>query len=173
MSQDVAARKDERYWRVLDTVIRLEVVKGHLAWKTTDLSRLSGVKRPLIYYYFGKSKEEIVRTALKIIGDELFGLSRERLELWREGRVAESVLRSRELLRLAPHVSEFYFHWRHQRGEIGAHFVRLEKRYREKLMGTGRSAAETEAIFAVFFGLVLSPGLSEETLRAVVSRLPL
>lgn len=170
MSSD---QKDKNYWSVLDAVIRLEVSKGHLLWKVTDLSRLSGVGRPLIYYYFGKSKEEIVQTALKIIGDEFFGLSEERIEMWKRGEVAESILRTRELMIKAPYVSVFFFHWRHKEGEISDHLKELERRYRAKIaaLRPEKSELEIEAIFAIFFGLILFPDIQEQTLRALVKRI--
>lgn len=166
-------QKDKNYWSVLDSVIRLEVSKGHLLWKVTELSRLSGVGRPLIYYYFGKSKEEIVQTALKIIGDEFFGLSEERIEMWKKGKIAESVLKTRELMQKAPYVSVFFFHWRHREGEICDHLKELENRYKAKIatLRPGKSEREIEAIFAIFFGLILFPELQEETLRALVRRI--
>ncbi len=165
--------KDKNYWSVLDSVIRLEVSKGHLLWKITELSRISGVGRPLIYYYFGKSKEEIVQTAMKIIGDEFYGLSDERIELWKAGRVAESILLTRELMQNAPYVSVFFFHWRHRAGEISQYFKELEARYKAKLaaLRPEKSPIEIEAIFAIFFGLILFPDVQEKTIRAIVDRL--
>lgn len=167
--------KDQNYWKVLDAVIRLEVTKGHLLWKITELSRLSGVGRPLIYYYFGKSKEEIVQAALKIIGDEFFGLSEERVEMWKRKEVAESVLRTRELMSKAPHVSVFFFHWRYKKGEIADHLRELEQRYRAKLASLmpGKSEMEMEAAFAALFGLTLLPELQEDSVRALIQKMGL
>lgn len=167
--------KDRQYWKILDAVIRLEVVKGHLRWKVTELARLSGVGRPLIYYYFGKSKKSIVETAMKIIGDEFFGLSPERLALWKAGQIMESVSSTRELLTRAPHMAEFYFHWRHQKGEISDYFQELEKRYLTKLaqLMPQLSPVEIQAVFAIFFGLILLPDLNEESLRVVVEKMRL
>lgn len=168
-------QKDQNYWKVLDAVIRLEVTKGHLLWKVTELSRLSGVGRPLIYYYFGKSKEEIVQTALKIIGDEFFGLSEERIEMWKRKEIAESVLRTRELMSKAPYVSVFFFHWRHKDGEIADHLKALEQRYKAKLetLMPGKSAAEMDAIFAALFGLTLLPELQDGSVRALIQKIGL
>lgn len=165
-------QKDKNYWLVLDAVIRLEVNKGHLQWKLTEISRLSGVGRPLIYYYFGKSKEEIVQTALKIIGDEFFGLSEERLQLWREGRVEESIRRTRDLLQNAPHVSVFFFYWRYRQGEIADFLKNLEKRYREKLRLAfpEKTPVEIDAIFVILFGLILLPDVNPATISAMAKR---
>lgn len=167
--------KEKNYWLVLDAVIRLEVTKGHLLWKITELSRLSGVGRPLIYYYFGNSKEEIVQTALKIIGDEFFGLSEERVEMWRSGKVAESIIKTRELILKAPYVAVFFFHWRHQSGEIAAHLKSLEDRYREKIKSLRPefSDQEVEILFATLFGLILFPDLKEGSIHALIKRMGL
>ena len=56
----MAADKDETYWKILDAVIALEIRRGHQKWTISELSRLSGITRTLIYYYFGKSKLEIL-----------------------------------------------------------------------------------------------------------------
>lgn len=166
-------QKDQNYWNILNAVIRLEVSKGHLSWKVTELSRLSKVGRPLIYYYFGKSKKEIVDTALKIIGDEFFGLSPERLQMWKEGRILESVLKTRALLAKAPHVSQFYFHWRHQDSEVSKALVKLEKRHQKKIKSLYPDCGdiESQVIFAVLFGLILAPDIKPKAAEALIDRI--
>jgi AcrR family transcriptional regulator len=165
--------KDSQYWSVLDHVVRLEVAKGHQRWKITDLARASGVGRPLIYYYFGKSKATILEAAMKAIGDEFFGLSAERLQLWESGEIKQSVLRTRELMQKAPHVPQFYFHWRHQKNPIGDQLKQFEKRYTQKLkrLRPELNTIQAQALFAVFFGLVLVPELDEAVLGQVVDGL--
>lgn len=159
--------QDERYWAILNHAVRLEVSKGHLRWTMAELARGSGVGRTLIYYYFGKSKDAIIQVALKLIADEVFGLSAERLKLWREGRVAESVMESREMLTLAPQLREFYFHWRYIPGEIRNHLIQTEKRYLQKLKSVypQLSAVQAEAFFAICFGLVMAPLVSPATVK--------
>lgn len=51
--------KEEVYFKICNAVLKLEVVKGNLAQKISDISKESGVTRSLIYYYFGKEKEVI------------------------------------------------------------------------------------------------------------------
>jgi len=163
--------KDANYLKILDAVVRLEVSRGHLRWKMAELSRLSGVQRTLVYYYFGKSKELILQEALKTIGDEFFGLSTERVQMWREGRMKESILRTRELLKTAPYVAQFFFHWRHQPSAVQESLKRLEKRYQGKIKEhfPAISKDDAEAIYAVFFGLVLVPDLKESVLDRVLA----
>lgn len=153
--------------------MRLEVVKGHLAWKISDVSRLSGVQRTLIYYYFGKSKDGILQTAMKSIGDELFGLNAERLQLWQEGKVRESIQMTRAHIAKAPHVVEFFFHWRFQKSPIQAMLLDLEKRDVAKFkMLFKLKDADAQALYAVLFGLVIFPDLPEAVLDAALKHIP-
>lgn len=167
--------KDKNYFNILNSVLRLEVSKGHLRWKIADVARLSGVQRTLIYYYFGKSKESILENAMKTIGDEFFGFSPERIQLWKEGKIKDSILRTRQLIKQAPHVIEFFFHWRHQKSEVTSHLKTLERRYPRKIreIYPHLSEADCEAIFAVFWGLVLVPELSDDVLTRVLKGMKL
>lgn len=163
--------KDENYIKILDAVVRLEVTKGHLRWKMAELSRLSGVQRTLVYYYFGKSKEAILAEALKTIGDEFFGLSPDRISMWKEGRMKESILATRARFKQAPHVPQFFFHWRHQPSEVQTALKLLEKRFRDKVRAQFPhvSREQEEAVYAIFFGMVLVPDLREEVLDMVIA----
>lgn len=162
--------KDEKYWKILNCAVRLDVQKGHLRWTMAELSRASGIGRTLIYYYFGKSKQQIIQTALNIVTDEVFGLSAERLKLWQDGQIAESIIKSRELIEQAPQLREFYFHWRFTAGEIREHLVKTEKRYLQKLKMV-KSEVEPEVLFAFLFGLVMHPTVSREAIEAALKRL--
>ena len=169
------ANKDKHFWQILDSVLRLEVVKGHLRWKISDVSRLAGVQRTLVYYYFGKSKEGILKSAMAVIGDEFFGLSPERLELWSQGKVRESILRTRELVKKAPHTTEFFFHWRHQKSDIQDVLIGLEKRYLSKLKRRFPELTDVDcrALYSIFFGLCNTPDLSDEVLDRILSHVPI
>jgi AcrR family transcriptional regulator len=165
--------KDENYWKILNSAVRLDVQKGHLRWTVAELARASGVGRTLIYYYFGKSKEQVIKTALNIIAEEVFGLSPERLQLWQEGRIAESIEKSRDMLKLAPQLREFYFHWRYTPSETQEDLVRVEKRYLQKLKKAKPSLSNVaaEAVFALLFGLVMHPSASPAAIQMAVKTL--
>ena len=60
-------KKEEVFFDICNAVLKLEVQKGHLLWKISDVSRTSGVTRSLIYYYFGKEKEVILAEAWKFM----------------------------------------------------------------------------------------------------------
>lgn len=172
MSQENS--KDQQYWKVLDAVVRLEVTKGHLLWKISDVSRLSGVQRTLIYYYFGKSKANILKTAMRTIGDEIFALNTERMALWGAGKVRESILKTRAVIEKAPHVVEFFFHWRHQKSDVQDELLTLEKRNLAKIQKhfPHLNATEVKALYAVLFGLVVFPELPLAALDKVLSMVP-
>ncbi len=163
--------KDANYIQILDAVVRLEILRGHLRWKMAELSRMSGVQRTLVYYYFGKSKEAILNEALKTIGDEFFGLSSERISMWKSGRMKESILATRARFKQAPHVAQFFFHWRHQPSAVQTGLKQLEKRFREKVKSQFPqiSKDDEEAVYTIFFGLVLVPDLREPVLDRVLA----
>ncbi len=165
--------KDDVFWQILDSALRLECVKGHLRWKMTDLSRSSGVTRSLIYYYFGNSKANIVTEAVRIIGEEFFGLSEERLQLWREDRISESILKTRELILRAPYVIIFYLQQRQSGGPLRAELEKLEKRYLEKLAAKFPNASEEGRIaaFSALLGITALADVSSETTQKVVKLL--
>jgi AcrR family transcriptional regulator len=67
-----ATSKEEIYFAVCNSILKLEVEKGHLKWTLSDISRESTVTRSLIYYYFGKEKSIILEEAYKFIIDIFF-----------------------------------------------------------------------------------------------------
>lgn len=162
-------KKDEIFWSILNAAIQLEFVKGHQRWTMTDLSRTSGVTRSLIYYYFGKSKANLLVEAVKLIGEEFFGLTGARMELWKKGSLAESVILSRRLLEKAPHMGSFYMVHRTAETEIGESLRKLEKDYKQKIRRFfGASEASHEALFGLMMGLVITPGLSDAAVQKAV-----
>lgn len=64
--------KDEVYFAVCNTVLRMEIAKGHLKWTVSDISRFSGITRSLIYYYFDKDKEQILEESYKYMVNLFF-----------------------------------------------------------------------------------------------------
>jgi hypothetical protein len=163
----MANSKDEIYSAVFDTLIRLDVQRGHMSWKISDLARLSKVSRPLIYYYFGKSKEKIMQTAIEFLGAEYFGLSDERLQFWKNGNVVESILKSRNLCLKAPYVPVFYLLRRGLDSDVGKALRDFEVRHQAKIRFFYPNISEDSirAMSAVFFGLVAAPDLTEEGVR--------
>lgn len=64
--------KEKVFFAVCSAILKMEVEKGHLAWTLSDISRHSGITRSLIYYYFGKEREVILKEAYRFIIDTFF-----------------------------------------------------------------------------------------------------
>lgn len=163
--------KDETFWAVLNSAIELDFRRGHQRWTMSELSRNSKVTRSLIYYYFGNSKEGILLEAVKLIGEEFFGLSASRVELWQKGQIPESVLQSRDLLARSPHMGSFYMVHREAPTQIGESLRQLEKEYKQKLKRFFTNASEDtiDAGFALFLGLVITPRVSDAAVKKAVA----
>ncbi len=154
--------KDEVFKSIFEAIIRLDMQKGHLKWKISEVARASKISRTLIYYYFGNSKENMIATAIDFLGEEYFGLSPERLAMWERGEVLESVLKSRELCQGALYVPFFHMARRHLKGKTGDKLRDLEARYHKKLQSYYPEANkdDIEALAAVLFGMAAMPNLS-------------
>lgn len=68
--------KDATYFKICNAVMKLEVSKGHLVWRLSDIAKEADVTRSLIYYYFGKEKEIILGEAFRYMIDLFFNLDR-------------------------------------------------------------------------------------------------
>ncbi|MBN8555626.1 MAG: TetR family transcriptional regulator [Deltaproteobacteria bacterium] len=132
----------------------------------SELARVSGVKRPLIYYYFGKSKIEILREAVRLLGEEFFGLSKKRLSLWESGQIVESVRQTRVIADRAPYLGAFYLAHREKETDLGELIRKLERDQFKKIKRffPKKSEEEIKLIWGVLFGLVFAPHVSDKTI---------
>jgi len=167
-----AISKDEIYWKVLRAAMSLDFKKGHCRWTIAGLSRVSGVSRPLIYYYFGKNREDILLAAVKVIGEECFGLSPKRMKLWKEGDLCDSVRQSRAFVQDHQDLAAFYFAQRSKPHFVGIALRELEAQYAKKLKNFFRTQedADIQRKLALFFGLVFAPGISDEAIASISDR---
>lgn len=166
MTQNAEAKatKDEIFWKILKAALSLDSKKGYLKWTIADLSRACHVPRPSIYYYFGKSKKDILLSAVHILGEECFGLSPQRVQLWNEGKMLDSVARSRDFLQEHHELIAFYFSQRAKEHEVGEALRHLEKKYHEKfkLFFASKQSSGQQQAAALLFGLVFMPGLTQQ-----------
>ncbi len=70
--------KEEVHFKICNSVLKLEVNKGHLKWTISEISKDSGVTRSLIYYYFGKEKQVLLDEALRYMIQVFFNLDDDR-----------------------------------------------------------------------------------------------
>lgn len=156
--------KDKVYWRILNAAILLDIRWGHLKWSITQLASSAKVTRSLIYYYFGRSKSDILLHAVKLIGLEFAGVTEKRLSFWAEGKFADSFNNSRKMLAQTPALIPFYDINRDRDTEIGALIRGHEKAFRSKIKRffPDLSDADVNSVFALFVGIVFSNQLDEK-----------
>ncbi len=166
-------KKDKVYWSILNSAIELDIKKGHQKWTLSDLSRKSGITRSLIYYYFGKKKSEILKEAIRVVGEEFIGLSPERMQLWETGELLTSMKKARELNQHAPYISLFILENRNKENEIGDSLREIQGEFIKKLKSFFCDCNDDQisAIFSIYWGLSFSPILTEEGLKQVIQTL--
>lgn len=170
-SQNSSKDKDNTYWKVVNSAIELELSKGHLRWTLSDLSRKSKVTRSLIYYYFGRSKLNILLEAVRIIGEEFIGLSQQRLKLWDNGEYKKSLEQARLFYEQKPHLCLFYLTHRFKKNEIGSALQAIEKSFKKKIKSKvpNANSPQINALFAVYFGIAFAPEVTEAEISVFTS----
>lgn len=155
--------RDETFWRVLNAALELDFRKGHMKWTMSELSRRSGITRSLIYYHFGRSKQAILEEAVQVIGEQIIGITPERMEMWRQGDWKEAVMHSRAIIEQSPSLLNFYLLHRDRPTDIGQHLRNLEANYQKKLetLFPQLPSAALRGLFAFFFGVTFAPGVDE------------
>jgi len=164
-------KKRKSMEKVLSTIISLEMSKGHLKWKVTDLARISSVSRPLIYFHFGNTKKKILESAMDIIAEEFYGLSPERTEMVKKGRLLDSLRMSHELFLKNPSFGTFYLKWRTTVSPLQKKYLEIEGRYhaRLRLVYPHLSEGQITALHAFLHGIVTAPFLAESGRVAAVT----
>lgn len=164
---ELKTKKDDTYWVILNSAIELDFRKGHLKWTISELSRSSKITRTLIYYYFGRSKIEILQAAVNIIGEEFVGVSDHRLKLWMQGEYEKSLLEARQFYSKAPFLCAFYLNNRNKDNAIGSALLDLEKQLMAKIkkIAPKTSPEQTNTIFAVYFGIAFSPNVGPQEIK--------
>lgn len=167
--------KDQTYWSILNAAIALDIQKGHLNWTMSELARKSGIKRTLIYYYFGKEKIDILLEACHLFGKIYAGTSDSQKKFFQNNDFFEGLKYTKEILKECPALPVFYFTNRNQDNELS----RLIKYYHQQGINTrceylNGDTLLAKAIFAFQMGLVLFDDTSLDDLESLskyVSRL--
>lgn len=154
--------------KIMEAVIELEIVKGHLKWKMSDLSRTSGVTRSLLYYYFSRDKKHIFKQAVDYYIAEFLDFRIERAEKIRRGEIIDLISIARKKLRRSPYFLQFYAKHRLEVTEVSDVFHQAEKRYFENLKESlpQKWRPLSKVLWALVFGLAVQPNVSEADLKA-------
>jgi AcrR family transcriptional regulator len=122
--------KDETYFKILNTVLRLDVQKGHLKWTISDLSRHSGITRSLIYYYFGRQKQQIIEEAISFLTENVFSINKDPKQ---DLELSARFLRTLAIIKQNPFLYIFFYLRRIQSDENSKQLIQLEENYFKKL----------------------------------------
>lgn len=156
--------------QVLQAVMAAEVSKGHLKWKVSDIARQTKVSRPLIYYHFGKTKQEIFNVCLQLVAEDYYGLTPEREKSLVSGSLYDSVLRTWKMYKNNPSLAVFYQKARMSQSDLNDQMVEIESRYQKKLKKAFPHLSEHQikAVHAIFHGLVTAPFIDEKSLDSAL-----
>lgn len=148
---------------ILIKVISLEVNKGHLKWKVSDLARLCDVSRSLVYYHFGKTKQEILSSCLELLATEYYGLNRANADWVFDGSLPEVLLRARKLHMKTPAIAAFYQRWRMQDSPLKDQLEKYEIEFQQKIKKAHPHLSMTKilAIHGIFHGLITAPFITD------------
>lgn len=122
--------KQQKMFHISLCIFGLEAAKGHLKWKVTELVRKSGISRPLIYRYFGSSKQEILVSAVEVFCSEFYGFAEDHAN---GGDLADKINEARERMSQHHEAILFYQKWRAKDSFMKEVFVRIENKFQKKL----------------------------------------
>ena len=158
--------KPETRLRIAQAVMRLEIRKGHLAWKVTELVRLIKVSRPLVYRYFGHTKKEILRCAFEEFTNDFFGFNDDPTLSF-----IDRVLKAQQFARENPEVVIFYTYWRNVESEWKYRFKKIESSLRQNIKTHFPYLTQNQVLktHVMLHGLVTAPFLSSKELKSHLS----
>ena len=164
--------KEERIFQTATCILALEISKGHLKWKVTDLVRKSNMSRTLVYRYFGSNKKDILLFAIRAFNKRFWGVDEESLQY---GQVPfpEKVKRARAFLMKYPEAVQFYSKWRSKDSFLKEEFINIEKKFESALKEGFPNLDEDDLRFAhaCISGMVISPFISPDEAKYGTARL--
>lgn len=162
-----------QYQKLLTSVMHLEVRKGHLRWTVSELSRVTKVSRPLIYYYLGKTKKEIFKAALLILAKEFYGISDDRQKLKKENGRLASFKVSRKMAMGDPDMIAFFYANRMEKNWVQPELLEIENKYLQKVNADIAEMDEGMRVLlkVISHGFVICPFVSEDEMVKAFHRL--
>lgn len=165
MSEDLK-EKEEVHFKICNSVLKLEVNKGHLKWTISEISKDSGVTRSLIYYYFGKEKKTLLEEAYRYMIQIFFNIHDDR-PLGLSVRMHTVLSNIRDM----PYAFVLFFLERKKDTEIGGLMRKAEERLlaRLKVEFPDFSEAEILRVYLLELGSI-AYGLEPEKISDIFKR---
>ncbi|MCB9092070.1 MAG: TetR/AcrR family transcriptional regulator [Halobacteriovoraceae bacterium] len=159
--------QDDKFFAILNSVLELDVFKGHLKWTISDLARKSGMTRTLIYHYFSKDKLEILLESVHFFGKYLAGITDDKLAHYQQQDFIKGIQGTRNILMKFPYIILFYYYHRDKTNEVSQLIRSYESEsiQKRKKFFPHLSESEIRTLYALQFGLSLCPNLEEGDLE--------
>jgi len=168
MKTDAMEIEEDIRFKIVIELLSAEATKGHLKWRVSDMARKLKVSRGLIYYHFGKTKQEIIDSCYSFIAEYYYGLSTNR-ELKTAEDLEKSIWHTLGLYLKNPSIAIFFHRWRLAESPIQKRIFKLETMYRERLQRLFPQLTHDEilAVHSIFNGAVTAPFANKESTRIV------
>lgn len=112
--------KEELTTKISQVILQFESQKGSLKWSVSEVSRESQVTRSLIYYHFGRKKNELLLLSLERMMNILFTFKNEDL------KIKERLKRALAYLKEDPSPFIVWYLYRLQDNEFGQYISTIE-----------------------------------------------
>lgn len=164
----MSTKDTKKLHSLVNQVLSFEVSKGHLKWKVSDLSRVTGISRPLIYYYLGNTKKLILEAAIDLMTSEFYGFNRDLTQKMTPELFTERLVNAQKLISEIPNLTVFYLKCRASSSPLQKKFIEIEKQYQSILSHYFPSLEKEKAtaLHGLIHGLITSPFANEKSVRA-------
>lgn len=158
ISMTMPSSKAQKMFHISACILVLEMRKGHLAWKVTEVVKKTGFSRALIYQYFGGDREQMLKAALRIFVERFYGFEDETTSF------CEMVGKARQYILDYPDAALFYQKVRMSDSTFAKEFQEVEMRFRARLQKKFPSFSKQRIIVLHTFihGMVTAPFLTKE-----------
>ncbi|MCO5141604.1 MAG: hypothetical protein M9962_00780 [Oligoflexia bacterium] len=145
--------------KISEAILGLEIKKGHLNWKITEVTKKTGLSRPIIYRYFGSNKNKMLSSAIEIFCYDFYGLvEHENLSF------SSRLIKAKKKLQENIDPALFYLKWRATTSPLNEAFKKVEAKFQKKLKEQNPNLTQIEllALHTIIHGIVTAPFIEQE-----------
>ena len=166
MERKTENTKDQTYFTICSTVTKLELTKGHLKWRISDIANISGVTRSLIYYYFGKDKKVILEESCRYLAD-FFYVSGE----FKKKSFVDRIYEVSTILKNMPYLFVIFYLERQKNTDMGKMFRKAEqaliKKYTKEFPHL--DSDQINQLYIIILGLIAQSNITIEDIEKATS----
>ncbi len=157
--------KNDIYFSICNSVLKLEFIKGHLNWKLSDVARDANVTRSLIYYYFGKEKEALLREACRFMLSFIYTE-----EFMESEDPYQRFIDNREKIKKMPYLLIHFFMQRLLDTELGKEIRRAEEEHfaRQIEKYPHNNIDDIHRIYAVQLGILYYQNFTDQEVESIM-----